>query len=86
MNTQHKRVLTILAGCPDGATEHNLTTRLKVPPHVIAELASSRLVTVADASVRANGRGSLIQINRVRITDAGRLAMLTMIGKRGSAR
>jgi hypothetical protein len=86
MNTQHKRVLTILAGCPDGATEHNLTTRLKVSQRTIDELASSRLVTVADASVRANGRGPLIAINRVRITDAGRLAMLTMIGKRGSAR
>jgi len=81
VNTKHKRVLTILAGCPDGATEYNLTTRLNVPQIVIDELASSRLVTVADASVYGNGRGKRIAVNRVRITDAGRLAMLTMIGR-----
>ena len=80
MDKEHKRLLETLAGCPDGATEHNLTTRMKFSPKTIASLARSRLVTVADASVWPNGRGERIEINRVRITQAGKYAVLTMNG------
>jgi hypothetical protein len=81
MNTQHKRLLETLAGCPDGATEHNLISRMKFHPRVIEDLVRSRLATVSDASVWPNGRGERIQINRVRITQAGKYAVLTMNGK-----
>jgi hypothetical protein len=82
MSIERKRVLTILNGCPEGATEYNLTTRLGVRQSTIRELVNSRLVIKHDASVYANGIGPRIEITRLRITDAGRLALLAMRGPR----
>jgi hypothetical protein len=62
MTTPQKRLLEILSGCPDGATKQNLD-RLKIHQRVIDELVRSRLVTVSE---------------RIRITQAGKYAMLTM--------
>jgi hypothetical protein len=75
---QSKRLLAMLSGCPDGATEFTLTTLHSFPQPVIDDLARKRLISVYDASVFANGRGKRIAINRVRITDAGKLALIAM--------
>jgi hypothetical protein len=82
MTIERKRVLTILNGCPEGATEYNMLTRLGVHRSTIRELINSRLVTLYDASVRANGFGPRIEITRLRITPAGKLALIAM-QKRG---
>ncbi len=81
--SERKRVLTILAGCPEGATEYNLTTRLGVRQSTIRDLVGSRLVIKHDASVYANGRGPRIPVTRLRITDAGKLALLAMAKRAG---
>jgi hypothetical protein len=78
MTSEHKRLLMILAGCPEGATTYNLTTRMEIRQKVINQLARLHLVTIYDASVWPNGRPPRIQIDRVRITQAGKLALITM--------
>ena len=64
MTIDHRRLLEILAGCPDGASKQILA-RHKIHPRIIDDLARSRLVTVGE---------------RIRITQAGKYAMLTMNG------
>jgi hypothetical protein len=72
MNAERNRALRLLAAAPNGATEaimlaHGFTTDLLV------DLVHEGLATATPETVHAGKRP--IEVVRVRITDAGRLAL-----------
>jgi hypothetical protein len=72
MSTERRRALRLLAGSPLGATEaimlaHGFTNDLLV------DLVHEGLATATPETVQAGKRP--IEVVRVRITDAGRLAL-----------
>jgi hypothetical protein len=63
-----RRVLTMLAGSPDGATERWLTAN-GVSSGLLVELVAAGLVTTTSEHVRRGGRQ--VMPTRVKITGAG---------------
>jgi hypothetical protein len=76
ITAEHRRVLAILAGCPDGATASCLTQLNRVAHTTIAELVGRELV---DAQVHyvatGNSNRGAISVVRLTITNAGRRAV-----------
>lgn len=72
LEPRHRAALTILAGCPDGATEHALLAFNNVNPATLYDLVRDNLVRVERQFVTTRGCGQGIHVNRFRITAAGR--------------
>jgi molybdopterin biosynthesis enzyme len=83
LTAEHRRVLTILAGCPDGATASCLTQFNRVAHTIIAELVGRELI---DAQVQyvatSNSNRRAISVVRLRITAAGRTVITALTGSR----
>lgn len=72
--TEHTRALEMLSGCPDGATDYALTKAHRIAPHVLFDLIKSGRASVARYTV---GTTALrYTVNRLRITDTGRQAIV----------
>jgi hypothetical protein len=74
LGAEQRRALQMLAGSPLGATEalflaHGFTIE------VLAELVRAGLATATSERVRSGSGGKLIEVTRVRITEAGRRAL-----------
>jgi hypothetical protein len=64
-----RHALELLASCPDGCSEVLMAAH-GVPAPLLAELVRDGLAATHDERVMAGGR--LLQVARVKITDAGR--------------
>jgi hypothetical protein len=77
LTSEHRRVLTILAACPDGTTAYSLTQLNGVASHIIAELVEHELI---DARVQPVATGDSnresITVVRLTITNAGRRVLV----------
>jgi len=76
LTPEHRRMLTILAECPDGATASCLTQLNRGAHTVIAELIRRELVDaqVQYVATRDSNLGA-ISVVRIKITNAGRRAI-----------
>ena len=76
LTSGHRRVLTILAGCADGATAYCLTQLNGVASHIIAELVEHELIDARVQYVAApDSKREAISVLRLTITNAGRAAL-----------
>jgi hypothetical protein len=78
-----RRVLQLLAN-QQGSTEAYLGTYLGFTDQMLFLLSQAGLITIRHEII--NTGGELIDIGRVRITDAGRRALGDMAGRRASPR
>lgn len=67
-----RAVLTILNGCPTGATEHNLVSNHGVKPATLYQLVKHGLIHPSERQIRPPWNWKIIW---VAITDAGRTAL-----------
>ena len=76
LTPEHRRILTILAERPDGATASRLTQVNRAAHTIIAELIGRELVDaqVQYVATRDSNLGA-ISVVRIKITNAGRRAM-----------
>ena len=73
INAEHTRALTMLAGCPDGATDYALTSLHKFTPRVLFDLIESKLASAGWHTVGTSSRR--FSVMRMHITNAGRQAI-----------
>jgi hypothetical protein len=77
ITAEHHRVLGILAGCPDGATAYCLTHHNEVALRTINELVQHKLADARYQQVAThNAEGTPITVARLKITTAGRRALV----------
>jgi hypothetical protein len=69
INNNERAVLTILAGCPDGTTEHNLVSRHGVRPATLYRLVERGLIRPEERAIRPPWSWRIVWVH---ITDAGR--------------
>jgi hypothetical protein len=74
LSREQRRALKMLAGTPRGVTEHLLVVAHGFSAEVLAGLLLAGLATVVTETMRV-GRVSTIEVERIRITDAGRRAL-----------
>jgi hypothetical protein len=72
LSTADRAVLTILAGCPSGATEFNLVTRHEVKPATLFRLIERGLIHPEERRIRPPWGWPILW---VRITEHGRAAL-----------
>jgi hypothetical protein len=73
MSTDERRLLELLAGSADGSTDAVLVAH-GFDSDLMARLVRERLATATPERVFAGGKP--IEVTRVRITDAGRRALV----------
>jgi hypothetical protein len=66
------RLLTMLAGCPEGATQHALTAVHGFAPGLIYQCAQQQLIGVQTQTASASGGSQPTTVFRFHITKAGR--------------
>jgi hypothetical protein len=72
LGTEHRRVLMLLGKSPNGLSEALLQAR-GVTTIVLKDLMRAKLITLE--AQRRRGYGSMVEVKRLRITDAGRQAL-----------
>jgi hypothetical protein len=72
INADERKVLAMLAGCPTGATEHNLTGNHKIKSATLFELVRRGLVHPTERRIRPPWDFKIIWVT---ITPAGREAL-----------
>ncbi len=71
MDDAHK-LLQLLAGCPDGVTQHALTIMHEFAPGLLYRCVEQGLVTARQQTVDARGGNKPLTVWRMYITDDGR--------------
>jgi hypothetical protein len=66
------RLLTTLAGCPEGATQHALTVVHGFAPGLIYQCVLRKLIGVQTQTASASGGSQRMTVFRFHITKAGR--------------
>jgi hypothetical protein len=72
LGTEHRRALILLGKSPNGLSEALLQAR-GVTTVVLTDLMRAKLVKLE--AQRRRGYGSMVEVKRLRITDAGRHAL-----------
>lgn len=80
-NRERQRLLTMLAGCPDGCTYYVLTVIQHLPPPLLYRSVDDNLISVRYQTVAARGNGGApMTIFRFYITEKGRKAITSGAG------
>lgn len=72
LTAEHKRALRILAGCPEGATEHAMATLNGVTRGILDDLVCAGLVR---CQLQQLAKLRMLAIPRFWITEAGKKAL-----------
>jgi hypothetical protein len=75
------RLLTTLAGCPEGATQHALATVHGFAPGLIYQCVDRKLVGVQTQIAAASSGAQQMTVFRFHITKAGRQLIRSGVGK-----
>jgi DNA-binding MarR family transcriptional regulator len=72
INSTERKVLMMLAGCPTGATEHNLVSNHKIKRTTLYDLVQRGLIHPTERRIRPPYNFKIIWLS---ITPAGREAL-----------
>jgi hypothetical protein len=72
MTADQRKVLMMLAGCPTGATEHNLVSQHKIKPVTLFDLIERGWIHPTERRIRPPYNFKIIWLS---ITPAGREAL-----------
>ena len=73
LTDEHRRLLTMLAGCPTGATDYALTTVHNFSGGVLYDLVHENLARVMRQHIRAGGLDT--SVHRFWISESGKQAI-----------